>query len=136
MSQIVKCNYLKNYQTLRNPWSCLLGYQLQQEYMYSPNYWHHWFPPVPRHAEAVHKQGARVHSRILSVQPTESWGASAHLRSDQGIEGTRFESDTYYVDWKQMWRECRTERGKILKLLILLVYLSVTDLMIVNIKIF
>lgn len=57
----------------------ILGYNLQQEHMYTPNNGHDRFTPIPCHAETFYLQGSCLHPCVLCHLQTVFGGAEAHL---------------------------------------------------------
>ncbi|CAH1114996.1 unnamed protein product [Psylliodes chrysocephalus] len=45
----------------------IYGYKLQQKHLHPSNNRHYRLAPVPSHAEIIHQQRSRLHSRLLGV---------------------------------------------------------------------
>ena len=64
-------------------YSCQEGDQQQQRGVHDADHGHGGQPPVPRHAEALHLQGPRLHHGLLDIIQAELGGAQTYTRAYQ-----------------------------------------------------
>ena len=76
----VRRNYISTY---LHTFSCQESDQQQQRGVHDADHGHGGQPPVPRHAEALHLQGPRLHHGLLDIIQTELGGAQTYTRAYQ-----------------------------------------------------